>query len=94
MDLSVDPWLADLTPVLETALDAVVVMREDGTVAGWNSVAEKIFGWSRADAIGRQLSELLIPLRHREAHHRGLKTYFETGRDRAPGERGAAFSHL
>lgn len=80
MDISVDPWLADLTPVLETALDAVVVMREDGVVAGWNSIAEKIFGWSRAEAVGRQLSELIIPPRYREAHHRGLKTYLETGR--------------
>ena len=79
MDLSVDPWLADLTPVLETALDAVVVMRADGVVAGWNSVAEKIFGWSQAEAVGSQLSELIIPPRYREAHLRGLKTYLETG---------------
>lgn len=80
VDLALDPWLADLTPVLDTALDAVVVMREDGIVAGWNSVAEKIFGWSRAEAVGRELSELIIPLGHREAHRRGLKTYLETGR--------------
>jgi PAS domain S-box-containing protein len=74
-----DPWLADLTPVLETALDAVVVMREDGIVAGWNAIAENIFGWPRERAIGTQLSELIIPLRYREAHHRGLATYLESG---------------
>ena len=79
MELPRDPWLADLTPVLETALDAVIVMREDGIVAGWNGIAEDIFGWSRADAIGRQLSELIIPQRYREAHHRGLETYLRTG---------------
>ncbi len=32
-----------LTPVLETALDAVVVMRRDGSVAAWNKVAEQTF---------------------------------------------------
>ena len=79
MRLPTDPWLADLTPVLETALDAVVVMREDGVVAGWNAIAEEIFEWRREEAIGAQLSDLIIPARYREAHHRGLDTYLETG---------------
>ena len=79
MELPIDPWLADLSPVLETALDAVVVMREDGAIAGWNAVAEKIFGWSRTEAIGLHLSTLIIPEGYREAHHRGLRTYLETG---------------
>lgn len=80
MELPADLWMADLTPVLETALDAVVVMRPDGVVAGWNSIAEQIFGLGTTEAIGRQLSELIIPERYREAHHRGLKTYLDTGK--------------
>ena len=80
MGLEIDPWLADLTPILETALDAVVVMRQDGVVAGWNANAEEIFGWSRGDAVGRQLSALIIPERFREAHHDGLKRYIATGK--------------
>lgn len=81
MELPIDDlWLADLTPVLETALDAVIVMREDGVIAGWNSVAESTFGWPRDEAIGRQLSDLIIPPQHRAAHHGGLKTFLETGR--------------
>ena len=79
MELSADPWLADLTPILETALDAVVVMRADGRVAGWNAVAEKTFGWPHAEAIDKQLSELIIPHRYRDAHHAGLAKYLETG---------------
>lgn len=82
MELPIEPWLADLTPVLETALDAVIIMREDGVVAGWNAIAERAFGWSRAEAIGSQLSELIIPPRYREAHHRGLERYLETGEER------------
>jgi hypothetical protein len=35
---------ASLGAVLKTALDCVVVMRLDGTVAGWNDVAERTFG--------------------------------------------------
>lgn len=74
-----DLWLADLTPVLETALDAVIVMKPDGVVAEWNAIAEATFGWSRKEAIGRQLSDLIIPQRYRETHHRGLDRFLATG---------------
>lgn len=68
-----------LTPVLETALDAVVVMRTDGTIFDWNAIAAKVFGWTAEEAIGEQLSQLIIPHGLREAHHRGLAKYLETG---------------
>lgn len=70
---------ATLGAVLKTALDAVVVMRMDGTVAGWNDVAERTFGWSFADAMGRRMSEMIIPERYREAHEVGLAHYLATG---------------
>lgn len=70
---------ASLGAVLKTALDGVVVMRMDGTVAGWNDVAERTFGWSYADAYGRRMSELIIPHRFRDAHERGLSHYLATG---------------
>ena len=68
-----------LGAVLKTALDAVVVMRTDGTVAGWNDVAAATFGWSFGEADGRRMSELIIPHRHRAAHERGLAHYLATG---------------
>lgn len=68
-----------LGAVLKTALDAVVVMRLDGTVCGWNDVAHRTFGWSFADARGRRMSQLIVPHRHREAHERGLAHYVATG---------------
>lgn len=70
---------ASLGAVLKTALDSVVVMRLDGTVAGWNDVAERTFGWSFGDAFGRRMSELIIPHRFRDAHERGLAHYLATG---------------
>ncbi len=79
MEIVSDLWLADLSPVLETALDAVIVMKSDGVVRGWNAIAEATFGWSRDQAVGRQLSELIIPHRYREAHHRGLDRFLATG---------------
>ena len=70
---------ASLGAVLKTALDAVVVMRLDGVVAGWNDVAERTFGWSYADAFGHRMSELIVPERFREAHEHGLAHYLATG---------------
>ena len=79
MPLSAELRRADLAAVLKTALDAVVVMRRDGTVAAWNDVAERTFGWSAAEAIGERMSALIIPDRYRDAHEHGLTRYLETG---------------
>ena len=39
-----------------------------GIIPDWNSQAEKIFGWSRDEAVGTKLSELIVPDVHRDAH--------------------------
>ncbi|WP_233503435.1 sensor histidine kinase [Sphingomonas psychrotolerans] len=65
--------------MLKTALDAVIVMRLDGTIAGWNDVAERCFGWSFDEANGQRMSELIIPPRFRDAHECGLTHYLATG---------------
>src|SRR5215210_729502 len=64
---------------LDTALDAVVVMRADGAIADWNAMAEKTFGWTAAEVAGRQLAELIIPARLRADHYTGLAAFHATG---------------
>ncbi|HEU0100217.1 MAG TPA: HWE histidine kinase domain-containing protein [Allosphingosinicella sp.] len=68
--------------MLDTALDAVVVMTREGMVAGWNLVAEQTFGWTSAEAVGRLMADLIIPEQHREAHSRGLERYNATSEER------------
>ncbi len=70
---------AGLRSVLDTALDAVVVMGIDGLVLGWNENAAATFGWTAEEAVGRRLSDLIIPREHRDAHERGLAHYLATG---------------
>ena len=65
--------------MLDEALDAVVTMDANGVTTGWNTQAEVIFGWSREDAVGRRISDTIIPARHREAHERGLRHFLATG---------------
>jgi PAS domain S-box-containing protein len=73
--------------VLETALDAVVVMGDDGIVTGWNVRAVQMFGWTREEAIGRPLADLIIPERYHAAHRNGLQRYLKTGQAQVLGRR-------
>jgi PAS domain S-box-containing protein len=65
--------------LLPTALDAVVVMQSDGTIVEWNERSAELFGWTRAEVVGRAMAELIIPERYRQAHFAGLKRFLETG---------------
>jgi PAS domain S-box-containing protein len=67
-----------LRAMLEAALDAVVSMDAQGRVIGWNSAAEKIFGYAASETIGREMSELIVPPALRDAHRRGLARFLES----------------
>jgi PAS domain S-box-containing protein len=73
--------------ILETALDAVIVMKPDGVVADWNDRAVGVFGWSREEAVGQIMADLIIPERYREAHRNGLRRYLESGKGEVVGRR-------
>jgi len=65
--------------ILDNALDAVITMTSSGVISDWNAQAERIFGWSRAEALGQQMSATIIPERYRERHDKGLEKFLETG---------------
>src|SRR5574340_82585 len=69
-----------LHTVIETALDAVVQMNGKGIITGWNSQAEKIFGWTREEAIGRPLDGTIIPPQYRKAHMQGMQHFLASGK--------------
>ncbi|HVF37325.1 MAG TPA: HWE histidine kinase domain-containing protein, partial [Sphingomicrobium sp.] len=79
MTFSWGPLHAGLQSVLDTALDAVVVMDVSDRVIGWNRHATAIFGWNEAEAVGQNLSGLIIPEQYREQHERGLAHFLATG---------------
>ncbi len=65
--------------IVDTALDAVISMDAAGIITDWNAQAVNIFGWQREEALGRRVSETVIPARAREAHERGLHHFLKTG---------------
>ncbi len=76
-----------LRAILDGALDAVIAMDAQGLVVSWNARAAVMFGWSREEAVGRRLSDLIIPLRYREAHTSGLARFIATGEGPVIGRR-------
>lgn len=73
--------------IIDTALDAFVQMDEKGEVTGWNTQAEFVFGWTREEAVGKSLSELIVPEHHRAAHLAGLARFLKTDEARILGRR-------
>ncbi len=65
--------------IIDAALDAVVVMDADGLITDWNKQAEETFGWTRPEALGRKMSETIIPMRYRLSHETGLRHFLRTG---------------
>jgi PAS domain S-box-containing protein len=64
--------------IIDTALDAVVAMDADGRVIGWNKQAVSTFGWEAEEAIGQDLSALIVPPKHRQSHLSGLARFLNT----------------
>ncbi len=66
--------------VIQSALDAFVLVDSQGRIIEWNPQAERMFGWPRAEALGLTAAETIIPAAARDAHRRGLATFLATGR--------------
>ncbi|GGY69149.1 hypothetical protein GCM10011613_11830 [Cellvibrio zantedeschiae] len=65
--------------ILESSYDAFIAMDANGVISDWNQQAEITFGWTRQEAIGSILGDLVIPERFRQAHTEGMKRFVATG---------------
>jgi PAS domain S-box-containing protein len=65
--------------ILDRAHNAVVSMNEQGLVTYWNPSAERMFGQTREDAVGRPVADLVIPERLRASHFAGLRRFLTSG---------------
>ena len=63
---------------LDSALDCIITMDATGRVQEFNPASERVFGFTRSEAVGKELAELIIPPRLRERHRQGLARYLET----------------
>ncbi|MFK7870997.1 MAG: ATP-binding protein [Roseobacter sp.] len=67
-----------LDAILSTSLDAVVAVNQDGKIIGFSGAAEEIFGYSRDEALGQQMEDLIVPDHLKSAHQAGMERYRTT----------------
>lgn len=77
----------ELRMIIDHANDAYVCMNSDGLVTAWNKQAEKTFGWSETEALGKRLEKLVIPEHMQEAHCQGMKRYLKSKQSNVLGKR-------
>jgi PAS domain S-box-containing protein len=61
--------------------DAIIAADADGSIVLWNPAAERIFGHTESEALGRSL-DLIIPARLRQRHWEGYRQVMQTGHTR------------
>lgn len=65
--------------VAEATTDAIITINANSTILLVNPAAEQIFGYSRNEMLGRQLT-ILMPKYHRHLHREGMARYLDTGK--------------
>ena len=73
--------------LLELSLNAVVVIDAEGLITQWNPAAETMFGHARAEVLGRDLTEIIVPPAQRAAHCAAFERHLRTGESHILGRR-------
>ncbi len=75
-----------LNIVVESAIDAIVMINSAGNITLWNKAAEKMFGYSAEEIVGKSILDAMIPVKYRQKVARGLSEFGKTGRGKFIGE--------
>src|SRR6185437_5690657 len=67
-----------LSAYLEAAIDCVIVADASGRIVEFNPAAERTFGYSREEALGRGIAELIVPPSLRERHIAAFARFVKT----------------
>lgn len=78
---AIEPAELGIGRLFDVSSDAIVVMDGRGRVRLWNPAASRIFGYTREEAFG-MLVDQLVPPELRAAHQGGVARYHETGHGR------------
>jgi two-component system sensor kinase FixL len=68
--------------IVDEALDCIITADREGRILEFNPAAERTFGWTRDEAIGRLVAETVVPTGLRAAHLAGIRRYLETAEKR------------
>jgi PAS domain S-box-containing protein len=77
---------ARLQNITAAARDAIIEMGPDGRISFWNPAAEKLTGYSTAEAMGKNLHQLVVPPEYIDRHNKAFRVFQETGQGPAIGK--------
>lgn len=70
---------------VSSSLDAVLVVDTSGKIIEFNGAAESVFGYTREDALGGDLAEMIVPEHMRDMHYKGMERFLVTGEKKVIG---------
>src|SRR5215211_2080892 len=73
--------------LIATAFDAVIAIDEDGIVSHWNAAAQGTFGWSHREAVGRPLTDTIVPAKLHLPYEATLEVLRRAGEVSGVGQR-------
>ncbi len=76
-----------LQATVSASLDGIIVINLDGAIVDFSESAEKIFGHKCDDILGKNMAELIVPERYRQAHNAGMARMRNTGKTKILGQR-------
>jgi PAS domain S-box-containing protein len=66
--------------ITASALDAIIMMNDNGNISYWNEAAEEIFGYSAQEALGMEMHTFIAPQKYFGAYEKGVHAFKETGK--------------
>ncbi|MDP2724041.1 MAG: PAS domain S-box protein [Bacteroidales bacterium] len=71
---------ARMLAITDSAQDAIMMMDHEGTISYWNPSAQRIFGYTKSEAIGHNLHNLIMPDQFKQRQKEAFKKFQNTGK--------------
>ena len=65
--------------IMNAALDGIILINDREEITFWNPQAERIFGWTSGEILGKRLSQTIVPPNFRQVHEKGMEHFHKTG---------------
>jgi PAS domain S-box-containing protein len=72
--------------MMDSAQDGIIIMEPGGLISNWNCGAEKIFGWSKNEVLGKDLHDLIAPERFHPEFRKAYEFFLNSGEGGAIGK--------
>ena len=66
--------------ITSSALDAIIMMDNNGHISYWNEAAEEIFGYSSQEALGKEMHTFIAPQKYHGTYKKGVLAFLKTGK--------------